>query len=68
MADPFRLTPEQVVTLRGNLPKINAAKDTASRLKRIGIDTSEQDERLALAEQVTRGMLTEFSPTGRPQS
>jgi hypothetical protein len=68
MADPFRLTPEQVVTLRGNMPKINAAKDTAQRLKRIGIDVTEQEERLALAEQVTRGMLNEFSPTGRQQS
>lgn len=67
MADAFRLTPEQVVALRGNQPKINAARDTINRLKRIGIPVDEQEERLNLAEQITRGMLAEFSPTGRPQ-
>jgi hypothetical protein len=67
MAETFRLTPEQVVALRGNIPKINAARDTALRLERIGVPVDEEKERLDLAEKVTRGMLTEFSPTGRPQ-
>lgn len=67
MPDPFRLTPEQVVALRGNVPKINAARETAERLRRIGVNVDEQIERLDLAQQITNGMLSEFSPTGRPQ-
>lgn len=66
MADPFKLTPEQVVALRGNVPKINAARETAERLRRIGVNVDEQLERLELAHQITQGMLNEFSPTGRP--
>lgn len=68
MADPFRLTPEQVVALRGNVPKINAARETAERLERIGVDVSEQKERLDLAAKINQGMLNEFSPTGRQQT
>jgi len=66
MADPFRLTPEQVVALRGNIPAINQARETAERLQRIGVNVDEQIERLNLAQQITQGMLAEFSPTGRP--
>jgi hypothetical protein len=67
MADPFKLTPEEVVALRGNIPKLNQAQETIERLKRIGIDVTEQEERLAIARRVNQGMLTEFSPTGRRQ-
>lgn len=65
MADPFRLTPEEVVALRGNVPKINQARETIERLKRIGVDVEEHEQRLDLAQQITNGMLNEFSPTGR---
>jgi hypothetical protein len=65
MADPFRLTPEEVVALRGNVPKINAAEETIQRLERIGVPVDEQKERLALAKQITQGMLAEFSPSGK---
>lgn len=67
MADPFRLTPEQVVALRGNQPKINGAQETADRLARIGVNVDEQLERLRLARQITDGMIAEFAPTGRPR-
>lgn len=67
MADPFRLTPEEVVALRGNVPKINAAEETIARLERIGVPMDEQRERLTLAKQITNGMLAEFSPSGKRQ-
>lgn len=67
MADSFRLTTEEVVALRGNQPKINAAQETIDRLERIGVDVSEQRERLQLAKKITDGLLAEFSPTGRPR-
>lgn len=64
MADPFRLTPDEVVALRGNIPKLNQARETIARMEKIGLPVDEQRERLELAQRITQGMLAEFSPSG----
>lgn len=66
MAEQFKLTPEEVRTLRDVQPHINVARDTIERLEKIGVDVTEQRARLEQAVQIRDGLLREFSPTGVP--
>lgn len=66
MPDAYRLSPEQIANLREAQPHINAARANIERLKRIGLDVSQQEAELESAVNLRDGLLREFSPTGRP--
>lgn len=67
MAEQFRLTPEEVTSLRDAQSQINAARDTIKRLKAIGIPADDLEERLESAVKIRDGLLQHFSPTGVPK-
>lgn len=66
-AQGFKLSAEQVTSLRSVQDHLNAAKDTIDRLKRIGIDVSAHEDALNEAIQTRDGLLREFAPTGVPR-
>lgn len=66
MPEPYKLSPDQVTTLRSHQQHINAAKSNIERLKRIGFDTSELEADLNTAVTYRDGLLREFAPTGVP--
>lgn len=63
MADAFKLTPEQQTALNNMAPELNAARATIEKLKRAGVNVTEQEDRLNQAIQMRDGFLREF---GRP--
>lgn len=60
MIDQFRLTPDEQKKLRDMDRKIATIKATIDGMERVGLDVSEQRQRLEQAETIRSGLLREF--------
>lgn len=64
MPDVFKLTAEEQAAFRAQQPELAAVAQQIAKLKAMGLDVSEQEQRLDAAQKVRAGFLEHFgSPT-----
>lgn len=61
MPDQFKLTNDEQRALQQMNPDLAAARDTIAKLEAMGIDVTEQKDRLERASTIRTGFLREFS-------